>query len=528
MAELLIKIGDNFPHKDLMLSLKSTDADAKQAWIEREAQKSYIAQRVDKLGLALTTDNLIDEASARWEESKYCYRHGEIIKIRPDGWEWGSRESYPRFYIVRVPDSQLDLLGYRHEGTQPQIRSMIEPYWMPDQDRLVVEYDDLAKKNVSHLAPLYFHRRKLWMPDIDKIAKPDSIVEMVTTSSIQARESGYEDYDTAKAVEHNSAGTFAIRSSGGDYTDLSDWDAGEACDLTADGGQGLSIADCYDDWAGGLDDYVDLNTDWTADSDNYPKITVHEGNRHNGTAESGFFLKNTASTNYKFAIVRCAKAYIEYIESQATSSQNNSYFVYSVSNTYDVLIENCIVHNYVDSIGGTALFYFAASFVVKNSLFYDLGQYNYIDGFNGCKFYNCTFASLSGEQWGRYGDYDILLRDSYAYNCVVWNGESGHTTYGTCYVMEGGDYNCTDDASGPGGNSLDNKTLNDIDWVNDTAGSEDFNLGGSSCLKAAGYAYDDMMEDDIQPIPWHTIPSIGCFEYDYSPTTGEWVRDLNA
>ena len=158
MAEALIKIGDNFPHKDLMIVLGTTDQSAKEYWIEREAETQYITYRVTAKNLPLTQDNLIAEAAERWEESKHCYRHGEIVKVRPDGWEWGSRESYPRFYIIRIPDNQLPT-QYTYQGIQQQIRAFAEPYWMPDAKRLVTEIDEITGKPVSHLSPLYYHRR---------------------------------------------------------------------------------------------------------------------------------------------------------------------------------------------------------------------------------------------------------------------------------------------------------------------------------------------------------------------------------
>ena len=104
MAQLLIKIGDNFPHKDLMLSLRTTDAGAKTIWIEREAAKLSALRQYAQV--KLTKDQQIAIATSRWE-SQCAYKQGEIVNIRKDDAPLGKRESYPRFWLARIDDAKL-------------------------------------------------------------------------------------------------------------------------------------------------------------------------------------------------------------------------------------------------------------------------------------------------------------------------------------------------------------------------------------------------------------------------------------
>lgn len=32
-----------------------------------------------------------------------CYKRGDIVDVRPDGWHWGTEEGLPKFVIVKVP-----------------------------------------------------------------------------------------------------------------------------------------------------------------------------------------------------------------------------------------------------------------------------------------------------------------------------------------------------------------------------------------------------------------------------------------
>jgi len=77
----------------------------------------------------------------------------------------------------------------------------------------------------------------------------------------------------------------SIRSSGGDYTSLSAWEAAQQRDLvTADE---IAVAELYNDWAGdGLEDAC-IVSGWTTSATNYIEIRAADGEAHDGTLNSG-------------------------------------------------------------------------------------------------------------------------------------------------------------------------------------------------------------------------------------------------
>ena len=86
---------------------------------------------------------------------------------------------------------------------------------------------------------------------------------------------------------------------GGHYTSLTSWEASRQADLvTADT---IEIAECYNDWLGGLVDALTISG-WTTDSTHYVKIYTPASERHSGTASAGFKLKNTTVASSPLAI----------------------------------------------------------------------------------------------------------------------------------------------------------------------------------------------------------------------------------
>lgn len=85
-----------------------------------------------------------------------------------------------------------------------------------------------------------------------------------------------------------------IRSSGGDYTSLSAWWTAKSGDfVTATEGE---RAECYDDWPSGLSDTL-IISGATTSVDYFASVTVASGHRHDGTPQSGFFMKKSDPFN---------------------------------------------------------------------------------------------------------------------------------------------------------------------------------------------------------------------------------------
>ena len=86
----------------------------------------------------------------------------------------------------------------------------------------------------------------------------------------------------------NAAGTTDGSSiAGGDYTSLVSWEAAEGGDLVSAGK--VAIAECYNDWAGGLSENLIIMGN-TTDAYHYLAVTVPSGERNNGTPGTGFMI----------------------------------------------------------------------------------------------------------------------------------------------------------------------------------------------------------------------------------------------
>ena len=66
------------------------------------------------------------------ELQQYNARHqqGDIIVIRPDGWNWGSSECLPQFIVVQLPNVSVDTIKYMEgslmDRTDPQNPIMLK------------------------------------------------------------------------------------------------------------------------------------------------------------------------------------------------------------------------------------------------------------------------------------------------------------------------------------------------------------------------------------------------------------------
>lgn len=270
------------------------------------------------------------------------------------------------------------------------------------------------------------------------------------------------------------AGTFTIRSEGGDYTSLTNFSSGEASNLVTEGA-GHSIGECYNDWPGGLEDgRLDLDSAWTSDADNMPVITVAVGERHGGIAGNGFHWKCTSGL--RLFLLRTAFARIEYVEVTAPFIAGGSVTFYSSADTNVAFMDKCIFHDFYRAFDGDDI----TAWVFRDCVIYDMAVNSTFcqSGAAAATFYNCTFYV------------DWLIEDVLVFRSGEYNNCVAYCTFAleSDLFSEGctGDYNAGSDASAPGGNSLDNLALGDIDWVSVAEGSEDLHIEATSDLIGAG------------------------------------------
>lgn len=59
----------------------------------------------------------VDAVNLNIEKNRQCYKRGDIVVVKPDGWAWGKKEGPPRFEIVKIPGmSYMTALPYASEG----------------------------------------------------------------------------------------------------------------------------------------------------------------------------------------------------------------------------------------------------------------------------------------------------------------------------------------------------------------------------------------------------------------------------
>jgi hypothetical protein len=295
-----------------------------------------------------------------------------------------------------------------------------------------------------------------------------------------------------------------IRSSGGDYTSLSAWEAGEQRNLvTADQ---IEVAECYDDWTSGLNDTFTVSG-WTTDSTRYVKITVAAGHRHDGILKSGFWMYSSTSP-----VVTISQRYtvVEWITVEQTGAGT------AISPN-----ERDHKYNHVQAIGGTSgTSYGFNSF---NSSATNIAKGCYASG------------ATSGFRQGGAGTIELnncvanggtngILRSSgtlNAYNCIVYAGTTAYNS------VSGGSNNAAHNGSGtnPPGTSPYTSDVTSADFVDASGG--DFHLDSGSGLIGAGANRYSTYTTDVDGDTW---PSSGAWDigFDYYVAAGGGTTTSNA
>jgi hypothetical protein len=223
--------------------------------------------------------------------------------------------------------------------------------------------------------------------------------------------------------------------------------------LTDNGDSVIAVAECYNDTLEDLWDNVTFKG-WKTSSDNYIKIYTPTEERHTGVEGTGFSIYNPGIndiiTLYDVDVV------IEGIEFKGGAKQIAC--IYTSPKT--ITINSCILHdNYYGPLIAPPKI---AGAVIKiyNCIMYDSRQ-SAISSCSPSTLYveNCTIYN-PGFGYG--------VVDGQCYNVVVFRSNNSIACFGSNTT---GDYNCDGTSSGldgtaPGGHSLHNTPLRDINWYN--------------------------------------------------------------
>ncbi len=306
--------------------------------------------------------------------------------------------------------------------------------------------------------------------------------------------------------------TKTVKSSGGDYTSLSAWEAGEQANLVT--GDTIAQAECYS-----FTDTTDvLFGGWTTDATRYIRVYTPSTERYPGKFDNTKYNLNVDRVSLPVLRIEVLNIRFEGIQVKvnktadgfiATGFQTN---LFSVSNV-DIRIDQCLVNfNNLDAVNYTwnAGYHFNTSgstnfnVYISNSVVYGVRGYNttsgnwgfHVSGTATLLAYNCTAYDCSvGFDVGSGGTF-------IAKNCLAQGCTDGFQ--GT--FDSGSTNNCSDITSDAPGSNAVTGTASFVDATN-----KDFHLSASDTVaKDAG---TDLSGDATYPI---TI------DIDYQTRAGSW------
>lgn len=334
-------------------------------------------------------------------------------------------------------------------------------------------------------------------------------------------------------VAHGSAGTFTIKASGGDYSSLSTWEAAEQCDLTAGGGQGLCIAECYNDWPVlGLSDSVTI-AGWTTDADNYVKITTPASERHNGIAKvgasyTGFAIKANVTWGAAIAI---SENYTV-LEGLIIDANDKSGTYAVKANAEYSIVRECILRraSYTSTYGYGNTSGYPRGHLLINSLlelnYVGVRVYSYT--YNQ-RIFNCTIADNANGGLYFHGG-GTPTRNHYVKNCLFYNNGGVSINNANPNATIHVEYTSTDDDKADDFGGSGNRTNQTFSFVD--AAANDFHLAltdtgaktfATNLSADAFFPFNWDIDGDTRGTIWDIGADQATFEYRAFMPAGRFV-----
>lgn len=293
--------------------------------------------------------------------------------------------------------------------------------------------------------------------------------------------------------------TRTIRPDGtGNYTNLVEWENARQRDLVA--ADEIEMAVIEGTWTNPEPGPLSING-WTTDSTRYIIIT-NSTSKHGGSWNSSAYRLEI--TNTTFGPMQNYQNFTKVygIQLKLTASSGSPSLI-GVSGS--MTLQDCILRGDVTGSGDSFFVYGSGGPTVK--------LYN-------CIAYNSTNSKCIA-----------FIGDVSAWNCTVANVNRGfyYATSATNCIAQGtgtdafggttGDYNCSQDATAPGGNSI---VSYDVPFVSETVGSENFHLmGTATSVIGAGLDNASSVTTDIDG-QTRSDWDIGADEY-IAPSSGQVV-----
>ncbi|MCK9555386.1 Ig-like domain-containing protein [bacterium] len=332
-------------------------------------------------------------------------------------------------------------------------------------------------------------------------------------------------YSQAGDNESSSGGT-----AGGDYTSLTSWVAGEQKNLVSS--DEIAIAECYNDWAAGLEDNVTIDG-FTTDSTRYIKVTSPEGERPDGQAGVGFCINPLSDGDA--VVISDDYTVFEYAEVKGWQGADSTDVCGIKINADNVTVEGCVVHDPDSGALKQQIGILAGNYTsnIFNNIVYNIEGtakgYGISAGGNGNKVYNNTVYNALDNGIIRAGGSP--------------DARNNHITLcGMNYNINGGswgastNYNLSSSASATGGaDDVLNVAVAD-EFVSIASGSEDLHLKTGADAIGAGQDLSATFTDDCdvqtRSGDWDIgADQIGCVWNNATgnsqwATADNWVRSI--
>lgn len=291
--------------------------------------------------------------------------------------------------------------------------------------------------------------------------------------------------------------TKVVATSGGDYTSLSNWEAGQQGDLVA--ADEIRVAECHID---GADSTAVTINGWTTDATRYIKITVPAEHRHAGVRSTSKYKLTSPLFNYE--------EFVRVEGLQISVAGDRGLWSYSGTGA-DIRYSDCLLYN----CGSDGAFVYSGNTTFINCVSMNnggIGFKNHYGGTPTVRCYNCVAINNAGIGF----DSTNAPTSSYfvAKNC--YSGGNGGDDYSSAKVSK---TTChSEDATGDTQTAF--STSSGAYFTNVTAGSEDIHIGASSALINVG--------TDISADSYWTHPS-GYVDIDGNARgTGANATDVGA
>lgn len=300
--------------------------------------------------------------------------------------------------------------------------------------------------------------------------------------------------------------TYTIGTASRDYSSINTWKT----DLNDVGTYPTNAYDTGDDAVGELyddSDYTDNCLIVNIGALSSILLTVYSADRHTGYRDTGMrLLANADRDRIQLNSVSTVPITIEWLEIDMNgfSERYGALSLFAWGSGTLATLQNCIVHDGVaNGANNYGIYHRREKYDIFNCIAYDfqstaelVGAYKYIAApSSASRIYNCTghnaHASTDNDAYMFNGgnDTDLDIR-----NCIGMDSDLANFVN---ISATGRDYNCSEDATAAGANSLINKTPGN-QFTSLVGGSEDYRLKAGADVIDEGYDFGSVANIDIQ------------------------------